>query len=402
MPESWREVPPTAGLPIQWRDFRLRGVSQSLETRLSAFLRVSSVQIECSGTAALIVALTTPKRASGRRSVIMPAYTCPLVALAVLHCGLRPVVCDLLPGSFEICPEALARAANDDTLAIIPTHLGGRVADLTAASDIARRTGAWVIEDAAQALGATDAGRYAGTIADIGFCSLAAGKGLTLYEGGVLIARDAALRNAMRATSAKIVPARFFKEAQRLVQLFGYALLYRPGMLRLPYGIPLRAAVKRGNVIDAVGDNFTSDIPLHRVGRVRRAVGANASIRLAPFLQRSSEQAAVRRKQIEAVPGFTVAGDREGVRGTWPFLMVLTPSERVRDAVLADLWTAGLGVSRLFIHALPDYPYLTAAIGQPQVPNARDFASRMFTISNSAWLRDEDFDRILSVLRSVA
>src|SRR5438067_2476208 len=206
----------------------------------------------------------------------------------------------------------------------------------------------------------------------------------------------------MRATSAEIVPARFFKEAQRLIQLCGYALLYRPGMLRLPYGIPLRNAVKRGNVIDAVGDNFSSHMPLHRVSRLRRAIGANASIRLAPFLERSREQAAVRRKQIEAIPGFTVAGDREGARGTWSFLMVLTPSEHVRDAALANLWIAGLGVSRSFIHALPDYPYLTAALGRPHVPNARNFASRMFTISNSAWLRDEDFDRILSVLRSVA
>src|SRR5438874_1736371 len=123
MPEAWREVPPTAGLPIQWSDFRPGGVPQSLETRLSAFLGVSSVQIECSGTAALIVALTTLKRASSRRSVIVPAYTCPLVALAILHCGLRPVVCELLPDSFEMSPEALANAANDDTLAIIPTHL---------------------------------------------------------------------------------------------------------------------------------------------------------------------------------------------------------------------------------------------------------------------------------------
>src|SRR6267378_1840536 len=136
MPDRWREVPPTAGLPLQWRDFLPRGNTDSLETTLAAFLKTPTVQIECSGTAALIIALTTLKRMSGRRSVIIPAYTCPLVALAVMHCGLHPAVCDLRTNSFDLCPEALERACNDDTLAVIPTHLGGRVADLTIVSGI--------------------------------------------------------------------------------------------------------------------------------------------------------------------------------------------------------------------------------------------------------------------------
>jgi len=65
------------------------------------------------------------------------------------------------------------------------------------------------------------------------------------------------------------------------------------------------------------------------------------------------------------------------------------------------LWTAGLGVSRLFIHALPDYPYLAAQLGPADVPNARDFAARMLTISNSPWLQERDFLRIFSVLAHV-
>src|SRR5712691_12491044 len=150
MPELWREVPPTAGLPLLWRDFLPRANVDSLDTTLAELLGVPSAQIECSGTAALIIALTTLKQMSGRRSVVIPAYTCPLVASAVIHCGMRPVLCDLQRGSFDLCPEALERVCNDDTLAIIPTHLGGRVADLGMVSGVAQRSGAWVIEDAAQ------------------------------------------------------------------------------------------------------------------------------------------------------------------------------------------------------------------------------------------------------------
>ena len=401
MRDAWREVPPTAGLPLRWRDFNPRRKSPSLEESLAAFLEVPSVQLECSGTAALIIALTTLKQTSSRRSVILPAYTCPLVALAVLHCGLTPVLCDLAPGSFDDCAESLERLCNTDVLAIIATHLGGRVCDLDRVTSIAQRHGAFVIEDAAQSLGAVWRGRKAGTIGDIGFFSLAAGKGLTLYEGGALVARDPAVRKALEETSSRIAPYQLLWEWRRALQLIGYRLLYRPGMLRIAYGLPLRRALRKRQFTAAIGDDFTSSIPLHRVGSFRRNIGARAVTRLPAFLDALSMQAAIRRRLLRSIPRIAVIGDAEGTRGTWPFFMVMMPTTEVRDLALNQLWTAGAGVTRLFIHALPDYPYLQAQLGTHHVPNARDFAARMLTISNSPWLLKADFHRICDVLAGV-
>jgi perosamine synthetase len=401
MPDHWREIPPTAGLPLRWRDFFPATGARSLEAGLSALLDVPAVQLECSGTAALIVTLTALKRASARRSVVIPAYTCPLVPLAVLHCGLRPVLSDLRENSFDFCPQALESASNDDTLAIIPTHLGGRVADLASVTGIARQKGAWVIEDAAQSLGATWQGQPVGTVGDVGFSSLAVGKGLTLYEGGVLVTRDAGLRQSLQETSEQTVPYRLSWEIRRLLELIAYAALYRPLALRLAYGVPLRRALGEGKLVEAVGDDFSADIPLHRVGAYRRAIGANALSRLPSFLETLSEQANVRKKKLATIPGVVVMDDPEGGHGTWPFLMALMPTARAREAALVRLWTAGLGVSRLFIHALPDYPYLAEELGPADVPNARDFAARMLTVSNSPWLKEGDFLRICSVLADV-
>src|SRR5581483_10959144 len=116
----------------------------------------------------------------------------------------------------------------EDTLAIIPTHLGGRVADVASAKNIALRFGASVIEDAAQAFGATWQGQPVGAMGDAGFYSLAVGKGLTLYEGGVLIARDEGLRRRLHETGEQIAPYRLTRELRRLLELAGYAALYRP------------------------------------------------------------------------------------------------------------------------------------------------------------------------------
>src|SRR5437763_25738 len=156
--DRWREIPPTAGLPLEWRDFvRAR---RPFESALAEMLEVPEAQVECSGTAALIVTLTALRTLSRRRRVIVPAYTCPLVVLAVAHCGLQPVACDVRRNGFDFAPAELEALCDGDTLAVLPTHLGGRVADAAAAAEIARGAGAWLIEDAAQALGAPSVGAH--------------------------------------------------------------------------------------------------------------------------------------------------------------------------------------------------------------------------------------------------
>ncbi|MBI3597756.1 MAG: DegT/DnrJ/EryC1/StrS family aminotransferase, partial [Nitrospirae bacterium] len=259
----WRELPPTAGLPLRWRDFiPMRGEGLDFETALARFLNIPAVQVECSGTACLLIALETLKRLSARRTVVVPAYTCPLVPMAIARAGLRVRLCDTRKDRFDFDTDALSAACDSDTLCIVPTHLGGAVADLVPVLEIARRVGAYVVEDAAQSLGATWQGRPVGTIGEIGFYSLARGKGLTLYEGGVLVMRDESLRRALAETAGGLIPVRPLFEGFRLIQLVGYRLGYHPAVLRLTYGFPLRYWLRKGDPVRAVGDAFHRDIPL--------------------------------------------------------------------------------------------------------------------------------------------
>lgn len=400
-----REIPPTAGLPPRRRDLYWPADRSSarndLARQAAEFLGAESVQVECSGTASLVVALTTLKRLSTRRNVVVPAYTCPLVALAVAHCGLELRLCDLAAGSMDFDMAALAKACDGDTLAIMPTHLGGRVADVSTASAIARTRGAFVIEDAAQALGATRDGRALGFEGDAGFFSLAVGKGLTTYEGGLLVARDAALRAEFRRTSAAIVPRRLGWELRRSVELLGYHAFYRPAWLGVAYGRPLRRALRRGDAVAAVGDDFAPPIPMHTLGGWRRAVGARAFVRLPAFLAGNALRARRRMVRLRSIAGVEVFDDAPGATGVWPFLWLRFSNEATRDAVLHRVWGAGLGVSRLFIHALPDYDYLAPQIGAHDVPNARAIAARCLTVSNSEWLDDESFESICGVIEAV-
>jgi dTDP-4-amino-4,6-dideoxygalactose transaminase len=383
--DSAVEIPPTAGLPLYLKDL-FPSWSDNFPQKVAEFLGVSTVGIECSGTACLIVILETLSRLSTRKNVVIPAYTCPLVIFAIVKSRLQLRVCDTSPNGFELDPEALAKLCDRDTLAIIPTHLGGRVADLNPIMTLAKQCGAYVVEDAAQALGARSQGKSVGLRGDAGFFSLAAGKGLSIFEGGVWIAANAELRAELRRTSLQIIPARLGWEALRCLQLAGYAAAYRPLALRYIYGNSLRRALRRRDSIAAAGDYFSSSIPLHRVCAWRQAVGSRALMRLADF------------PELTRIPGVTVLTDPPGAAGTWPVFIAELPNENVRDQVLDELWGAGLGVSCMFAYALPDYEYLRPWGGEQSVPNAKRFAACTMTISNSPWLDDVSFERILAIL----
>jgi perosamine synthetase len=393
-----RELPPTAGLPLRISDL-LPG-DGDLAAPLAAWLGVDEVQIECSGTASLVLLLHAMKRLQPQRSeVVVPAWTCPLVAIAIHHAGLTVRLCDLAFEHYDMAADALRTVCNERTLAIVPTHLAGRIADVQTSISVAAEVGAFVIEDAAQALGAQRNGRSVGLDGDAGFFSLAVGKGLTLFEGGVLHIRNIALREAVAQMRDVLIPSSRRWEWRRSFELLGYAAFYRPSLLELAYGRPLRNALAAGDPVAAVGDDFGLNIPLHRVGSWRQSVGVRALTRLPAFLRDTRAQALRRVERLRQIEGVTVLADSPGANGFWPFLLLIMPSETIRDDALQTLWPSGLGVSRLFIHALPDYDYLEGIVALSDIPHARDIAARSLTISNSLWLDEASFERICGGLQ---
>ena len=385
------EVPPTAGLPPSISDLFTSG--GDLADMASRVMGLTTPQVECSGTASLVIALNTLKKSSTRSEVIIPAYTCPLVPIAIAHCGLQVKLCDLAPDDFDLDMKQLASLVTKNTLAVLPTHLGGRVANIGEVKKLAAPFEVTVIEDAAQALGA-DVGKHG----DITFYSLAVGKGLSTFEGGLMTANNGELRQGLLKTSQNIIPSDMPFELRRCIELIGYSFFYNPKGLHYVYGQTRRKALQAKQPEEAIGDVFDFDIPLHRVSRWRMKVGANAMKRLPEFIEQTGRQALKRCDRLDAISGIRVIRDKSDARGVWPFLMVLMPDRTSRDAALKRLWPSPLGVTRLFMHALPDYNYLGKIVPATRAPNARDFANRMLTISNSLWLDDERFGKICQTL----
>jgi dTDP-4-amino-4,6-dideoxygalactose transaminase len=102
--------------------------------------------------------------------------------------------------------------------------------------------------------------------------------------------------------------------------------------------------------------------------------------------------------RLGQIEGVQVIVDRADLQGVWPFIIVLLPSESVRNQMLTEIWSQRLGVGRLFIHALVDYDYLASYVMSASTPNAQDFAARSMIVSNSLWLKDAAFERVCETI----
>lgn len=170
---------------------------------LGEYLGGAQVVPCANGTDALTLALMSLDMPAGAE-VIVPAFTyvATLEAAAVL--GLRPVVADVLPETFNLDPAAVEAALTPRTGAIVAVHLFGQCADLEALRGISQRTGVALIEDNAQAIGATfrfdnDETAMAGTVGEVGTTSFFPSKNLgALGDGGALITRDPARAALLR------------------------------------------------------------------------------------------------------------------------------------------------------------------------------------------------------------
>ncbi len=148
-----------------------------------------------SGTAALMLALDALGVGSGDE-VIVPGFTFVATAAAVVHCGAKPVFADVRASDLSIDPDDVARRINERTRAIVPVHLFGRVGDV----DALGRLGLPIVEDAAQAFGATRDGRSAGALGTLGCFSLHPSKNLGVAgDGGVITTDDAGVAAGLRA-----------------------------------------------------------------------------------------------------------------------------------------------------------------------------------------------------------
>ncbi len=168
------------------------------EESIAAYLGVEHAIGLASGTDALVLALRALDIGAGDE-VIVPAYTFFATAGTVMSLGAMPTFVDIDPVTYEMDVAQIEARITPKTKAIIPVHLYGHPANMDPILELARSHGLKVIEDNAQAFGATYRGKKTGSLGDIGCLSFFPTKNLGAFgDGGMVVTNNPALADRMR------------------------------------------------------------------------------------------------------------------------------------------------------------------------------------------------------------
>src|SRR5215208_4240815 len=168
------------------------------EESVAAYLGVDHAIGLASVTDALVLALRALNIGAGDE-VIIPAYTFFATAGTVISLGAKPVFVDIDPISYEIDVARIKDRITSQTKAIIPVHLYGHPAEMDSILELAHAYGLKVVEDNAQAFGATYRGKKTGSIGEIGCLSFFPTKNLGAFgDGGMVLTNDPKLAERMR------------------------------------------------------------------------------------------------------------------------------------------------------------------------------------------------------------
>ncbi|WP_406397126.1 DegT/DnrJ/EryC1/StrS family aminotransferase [Streptomyces uncialis] len=214
-------------------------VTEDFEGKYAAALGVEDAVAVSSGTAALHLAVLALGLGPGDE-VVMPSLTFVSTAAVVALTGATPVFAEVHgPHDLGIDPADVARRITPRTRAVVAVHYAGHAADLTALGALCRAHGLALIEDAAHAPATATAQGMLGTVGDIGCYSFFATKNLAMGEGGMVVARDPALRatvRRLRSHALTVSAHRRHHGGPALYDVEGFGLNYRPGEIACAIG----------------------------------------------------------------------------------------------------------------------------------------------------------------------
>ena len=328
------------------------------EAGLAERIGASRALTTANGTVALHLALAALRIGPGDE-VLVPDLTFAATANAVLYCGATPVLVDVREEDWGIDPELAAQAITPRTRAILPVHLYGHPCDMARLGELARAHDLAIVEDAAEALGATFDGRPVGSFGDIACFSFYGNKLITTGEGGACVTSRPELAERM-------------------------SFLRDHGMDK-----------SRRYWHEEVGFNY-------RMTSLQAAVGLAQLERLEELVAARRRNAAAYRERLAGLP-VGVSPETARVRSTfWMFNLVLGDELwGERDRVIQDLAAGGVETRAVFypLHRMP--PYARFARPGQTFPVATRLGERGLSLPSATTLRPDEIDRVAAAVRRV-
>lgn len=329
------------------------------EARFAAYVGSAFGVAVSSGTTALELAVAVAGLGSGDE-VLVSACTNVATALAPFRCGAVPVPVDSERTTWNLDLDLIESLITERTRAIIPVHLLGHPIDMDALMTLAQKHGLIVIEDCAEAHGATVRGRMVGSFGQLSCFSFYANKVITTGEGGMVLTNDATYAERARSLrNLAFQTPRFFHEH--------------------------------------AGYNF-------RMTGMQAALGLSQLTRIDAFIDAKRRIASWYNHYLEGVPGVTLPAERTWAKNVyWMYgITVNRDYPLTRDELMAHLRSNGID-SRTFFCSMSEQPFLHAQPGFRRVdcPVANELWHTGLYLPSSCNLTEDTVRHIACVIANV-
>ncbi len=323
-----------------------------LETEFAAYCQCNYALAMASGTMALLAALQGLRIGLGDE-VVVPVLTFSATAFVVSMVGATVCFADCAPGTMTLDPESFERRIGPRTRAVIPVHLYGRPAEMDAIGSIAKARNILVIEDAAQAVGASYHGRRVGSFGDLA-CFSFHNKLIASGEGGMITTQDRGL-------------------AERIALLKTPAPENRTTFAEVSFNFRL--------------SNLHAAVALAQLERLEQVVAAKRKI------------AAMYDELLSPIEGVRIIPEATGARSVyWRYTILVDPDFPLsRDESVEQLSVRGVQ-ARAIYQPLHQHPYYRDHANE-SYPVAEDLAVRGLDLPSSPKLTES---QIRSVVARIA
>jgi dTDP-4-amino-4,6-dideoxygalactose transaminase len=328
-----------------------------LEKSFAKFASVKHAVAVNTGTAALHSAVT----ASGVKlvdEVILPSFTFVATAEAVVLAGGKPVFADIDAQTYNLSPAAVEKSITKNTKAILPVDLYGFSADMKPLREIAEEHDLALLEDAAQAHGATYAGKPVGTFADVACWSLYASKNMTTGEGGLITTDNDQM-----------------DETLRMIRTHGEKAKYASLML---------------------GNNY-------RMSEMQAAIGNVQLEKLPSFVAKRRQNAQQLTKILEKSGRLALPHETKDQQHSWYLYTARLKegTEAERNRILEELKKQGIGAEAYYVNPVHQMPFYRENYGSAKLPETDKASKQVFSLPIHPAVTAEQVDYIGKTLLSL-
>lgn len=383
---------PVAASPITIRN--LRGVfcpkdsaKEDFEAKLKAFLNSKNIFLTNSGITAFYIILESLKKlSSGKKEVILPAYTAPALVIAVRKSGLKPVLVDISSEDFNINTDLLESVTSENTLCIVIAHMFGiPVAKTDVLKDKFKDT--FIIEDCAQSMGAKIDERALGTFGDCGFFSFNRGKNLPTYGGGAVATSSQTISGVLNNIIDGIKDISVFTNFFVPLKILLFSLAIKPTLYGGLY--PLISLFKSTAV--------PKDFQPRRYSKCQASVALSILEDFDRLVDSRHNNGTAIIRGLQNVKGLIVPVIRKNIKPAFNRLPVVFKELSVRKKAEKLLQNSGIETSYMYerpIHHVFDLGY-----EKDDFPNATYFARHLLTLPVHPLLTDKDISKIVDIVK---